>query len=126
MAGAIFDRLSAARGFDVKRSYALSVFGAQPFVTNYPKQPGSTVGHSFFEWDGGNGWRIAYYMKLLGYSNLNGATPDQVDQTIVRLSAMPVWPAPGSVEIQGDIALIRLGEMPSYANQQALAKVTNR
>ncbi|WP_136617641.1 MULTISPECIES: glucosyltransferase domain-containing protein [Mesorhizobium] len=125
LAGAIFDRLSAAPGFDAKRSYALSVFGAQPFATNYPKPPGSTVGYSFFEWDGGNAWRIAYYMKLLGYSNLSGPTPDQVDQTIVRLSAMPVWPAPGSVEIKDDIALIRLGETPSYANQLALARMAN-
>jgi hypothetical protein len=126
MAGAIFDRLSAAPGFDAKRSYALSVFGDQQFVTTYPRPPGSTVGYSFFEWNGGSSGRIAYYVKLLGYSNLNGANQDQVDETIVRLSTMPVWPAPGSVEIKNDIALIRLGETPSYANQQALTRMTNR
>ncbi|TPN41024.1 hypothetical protein FKO01_01115 [Mesorhizobium sp. B2-3-3] len=126
LAGAIYDRLSVTPGFDAKRTYALSVFGAQPFVTNYPRPPDSTVGHSFFEWDGGNPWRIAYYMKLLGYSNLNGTTPEQVKQTIVRLSTMPVWPAPGSVEIKDDIVLIRLGESPSYANQQALKSTANQ
>lgn len=126
LAAALYDRLSTAPGFDAKRTYAISVFGSQPFATTYPKTPGSTVGYSFFEWDGGNPWRIAYYMKLLGYSNLNGATQDQVDQTIVRLSMMPAWPAPGSVEIKDDIALIRLGEAPTYPNQQALARVTTR
>jgi hypothetical protein len=126
LAAALYDRLSTAPGFDAKRTYAISVFGSQPFATTYPRTPGSTVGYSFFEWDGGNSWRIAYYMKLLGYSNLNGATQDQVDQTIVRLSMMPAWPAPGSVEIKDDIALIRLGETPSYPNQQALTRVTNR
>ncbi|MER8490778.1 glucosyltransferase domain-containing protein [Mesorhizobium australicum] len=126
MAGAIYDRLSSAAGFDAKRTYALTTFGSQPFVTNYPRPPGSTVGYSFFEWDGGNPWRIAYYMKLLGYSNLSGATQDQVDQTIVRLSTMPTWPALGSVEIKDDIALIRLGEAPTYPNQQALQRVANR
>lgn len=126
MAGAIYDRLSSASGFDAKRIYALTTFGSQPFATNYPRPPGSTVGYSFFEWDGGNPWRIAYYMKLLGYSNLNGATQDQVDQTIVRLSTMPAWPAPGSVEIKDDIALIRLGEAPTYPNQQALTRMINR
>lgn len=126
LAGALYERLSATPGFDAKRSYALSVFGAQPFVTTYPRPPGSTVGYSFFEWDGGNPWRIASYMKLLGYSNLTGPTPDQVDQTIARLSTMPMWPAPGSVEIKDDIALIRLGETPSYAYQQALTRMAKR
>ncbi|WP_189476394.1 glucosyltransferase domain-containing protein [Mesorhizobium sp. M2A.F.Ca.ET.043.05.1.1] len=126
LAAAIYGRLTSMPGFDAKRSYALTVFGGLPFTTNYPRPPGSTVGYSFFEWDGGNAWRITYYMKLLGYSNLNGPTDQQVDQTIVRLSTMPVWPAPGSLEIQGDIVLIRLGEGPSYANQQALARVANR
>ncbi|TIO54556.1 MAG: hypothetical protein E5X80_11500 [Mesorhizobium sp.] len=126
LAAAIYDRLAATPGFDAKRSYALSVFGGLPFATNYPRPPSSTVGYSFFEWDGGNPWRITSYMKLLGYSNLNGPTDQQVDQTIVRLSAMPVWPAPGSLEIQGDVVVIRLGETPSYANQQALARVANR
>ncbi len=126
LAGAIYDRLVATPGFDAKRSYAMSVFGAQPFATNYPRPPDSTVGHSFFEWDGGNPWRMAYYMRLLGYSNLSGPTPDQVDQTIVRLSTMPIWPAPGSVAIDGDIALIRLGETPGSTYQQALARMANR
>lgn len=126
LAAAIYDRLAAMPAFDAKRSYALSVFGGLPFATNYPRPPSSTVGYSFFEWDGGNAKRIAYYMKLLGYFNLNDPTEQQVDQTIVRLSTMPVWPAPGSLETQGDIVLIRLGETPSYANQQALAKVANR
>ncbi|MDX8481258.1 glucosyltransferase domain-containing protein [Mesorhizobium sp. VK24D] len=125
LAAAIYDRLAATPGFDTKRSYALSVFGGLPFATNYPRPPSSTVGYSFFEWDGGNPWRITYYMKLLGYSNLNGPTDQQVDQTIVRLSTMPVWPVPGSLEIQGDIVLIRLGESPSYANQQALARAVH-
>ncbi|RWF46063.1 MULTISPECIES: glucosyltransferase domain-containing protein [unclassified Mesorhizobium] len=126
LAGAVYDRLAATPGFDARRTYALSVFGSQPFVTNYPRPPDSTVGHSFFEWDGGNSWRIAYYMRLLGYSNLTGSTPAQIDKTIAHLSAMPVWPAPGSVEIQDDIALIRLGETSSYANQQALKRTTNQ
>ncbi|RUW73883.1 hypothetical protein EOA31_12325 [Mesorhizobium sp. M4B.F.Ca.ET.049.02.1.2] len=126
LAVSIYNRLSTTPGYDAKRTYAISVFGSQPFATTYPRTPGSTVGYSFFEWDGGNSWRIAYYMKLLGYSNLNGATPDQVDRTIIRLSTMPVWPAPGSVEIKDDIALIRLGETPSYPNQQALERAANR
>ncbi len=126
LAGAIYDRLSAMPGFDAKRNYAISVFGSQPFVTNYPKPPDSTVGHSFFEWDGGNPGRIAPYMRLLGYSNLMAPTPDQIDRTVVHLSLMPAWPAPGSVEIQDDIALIKLGETPSYMYQQALARLANR
>ncbi|TPI71980.1 glucosyltransferase domain-containing protein [Mesorhizobium sp. B2-8-9] len=126
LAAAIYERLTAMPGFDARRAYALCVFGGLPFATNYPRPPSSTVGYSFFEWDGGNAWRITYYMKLLGYSNLNGPTDQQVDQTIVRLSTMPVWPALGSLEIQGDIVLIRLGEGPSYANQQALTRVANR
>ncbi|WP_296742899.1 glucosyltransferase domain-containing protein [Mesorhizobium sp.] len=125
VAAAIYDRLTMTEGYDARRTYALSVFGGLPFATNYPRPPSSTVGYSFFEWDGGNPWRIAYYMRLLGYSNLNGSTDQQADQTIVRLSTMPVWPAPGSVEIEGDVALIRLGDQPSVANQQALARAVN-
>ncbi|CAN7157841.1 glucosyltransferase domain-containing protein [Mesorhizobium sp. LjNodule214] len=125
LAASIYNRLSETPGFDAKHAYALSVFGAQPFVTNYPKPPSSTVGYSFFEWDGGNPQRIASYMKLLGYSNLNRPTLDQVDQTVARLSTMPVWPARGSLQIRNDIVLIRLGETPSAANAQALARIAD-
>jgi hypothetical protein len=123
LAAAIYDRLVAAPGFDPNHTYALSVFGGKPFVTNYPKPPSSTVGNSFFEWDGGNPWRIAYYMRLLGYSNLDGPTQDQVDQNIVALSTMPVWPARDSLQIRNDTVLVRLGEAPSPANVEALSRI---
>ncbi|MDR7222769.1 glucosyltransferase domain-containing protein [Aminobacter aminovorans] len=126
LATSVQQRLSLAPGFDPKITYALSTFGSRPFTTVYPRPDNSTVGHSFFEWDGGNPWRIASYMRLLGFTNLTGATPEQVDQTIVRLATLPVWPAPGSVQIDGSIALVRLGETPSYANQQALKRAGNR
>lgn len=122
LAASIQERLSSAPGFDPKATYALNVFGSRPFKTTYPRPNSSTIGHSFFEWDGGNPWRIAYYMRLLGFTNLTGATPEQVDQTISRLATLPVWPAPGSVQIDGNIALLRLGESPSYQNQQSLAR----
>ncbi|RUX09378.1 hypothetical protein EOA30_03845 [Mesorhizobium sp. M8A.F.Ca.ET.059.01.1.1] len=126
LAASIYDRLSDTPGFDAKRTYAVSVFGSRPFETVYPRPPNSTVGHSFFEWDGGNPRRIASYMSLLGYSNLKSPTRDQLDQTISQLLTMPVWPAPGSIAIKDDIALIKLGDMPSGSNQASLARLAAR
>jgi hypothetical protein len=123
LAASLHDRLTAAPGFDPKVKYALSTFGSRPYPSIYPKPKSSTVGSSFFEWDGGNAWRIARYMTLLGFSNVTAASVEQVDRSIARLATMPAWPAEGSIEIDGDIALVRLGNAPSFANQQAMERV---
>jgi hypothetical protein len=125
LAASIYNRLSEMPGFVADNTYALSVFGGYPFATDYPRPPTSTIGYSFFEWDDGNPRRIVAYMKLLGYSNLARPTLDQEDQTVARLSTMPVWPAQGSLQIMNDVVLIRLGETPSLLNLRALARIAS-
>lgn len=122
LAAAINERLATTPGFDPKTTYALSTFGGQSFVTPYPRPPTSTIGHSFFEWDGGNPYRITSYMRLLGFAKVRGPSPEQMDQTIIRLTTMPIWPAPGSIQIDGDIALVKLGETPGSFNRLALER----
>ncbi len=124
MAASVYDQIAASPGFDAAKTYPIAIFGSLSFVTVYPQPPSSTIGQSFFH---DNPWRIASYMKLLGYSKVSGPTLEQIDNTIVEASRMPVWPTPGSVIIKNDVALLRLSDEPSADNRAALqrAKAAN-
>jgi hypothetical protein len=123
VAASMYERLTSLPEFDPTQVYPIAVFGSRPFNTSYPRPLSSTVGHSFFEWDGGNPWRIASYMSMLGLGNLTGPTRQQIDSTIIRLARLPVWPAKDSVQIVDGIVLVRLGETASSLNVAALKRV---
>jgi hypothetical protein len=74
----------------------------------------SSAAGSFFSWDNGNAGRIAAYMKLLGYENLQLLPEAERGALAVRYKSMPSWPNAGSVVRDGDIVLVKLGEAMGY------------
>ncbi|MHB8744559.1 MAG: glucosyltransferase domain-containing protein [Sulfuricaulis sp.] len=110
LSSTLYQRIAAINDkVDPSENYVLDFYGAKPFVTSYPRPFSSSIGFSFFEWDGGNEDRILRYMKLLGYTNLVPASGVQRQQDLALFKDMPVWPANGSVRVQGDITLVKLG-----------------
>jgi hypothetical protein len=77
-AAAIYNKIASVNSnFDRSRPYKIDFVGNWYFPSIYPKPMSSTVGASFFEWDGGNQARMYYYMRVLGYDNLELASKEQ-------------------------------------------------
>jgi len=87
-------------------------YGAQPFDSVYPRPLAATGGYSFFEWDGGNIYRIAAYMRLLGYPHLQIPTPEQRRRNDDVFHNMPTWPSADAVRAANGMILVKLGPLP--------------
>ena len=90
------------------------VVGAPPAKSAGAFQKLEVFGDSYFDTmhEGGNAYRIAAYLRLLGVDTLE---PHQLKDILPQRSivqAMPVWPAPGSVAMVGDMLVIKLGTIP--------------
>jgi hypothetical protein len=73
-----------------------------------PKVPDSTLGASFFEWDGGNAARIAAFLSVLSDAKFSLAHPEQAFSAFEAARSMPSWPAPGSVQERDGVVVIKL------------------
>ncbi len=113
LAGQIQERLANLPGFEREKTYGLIVSGALEFNLLYRKMPQSTSGRSFFGWDQGRADRITRYMQIVGYDNLVLADRLQARRVNDRVQKLPIWPMPGSLVIDGDVVLLRLGEKPT-------------
>jgi hypothetical protein len=114
LAEAVYQRIAAVNeGFDRQRVYLVDFFGSKSVSTSrYPIAPTSTLGRTFFDWDGGNAIRIVLYMKLLGYDNLSTIGIDDRHRMTSVFVDMPAWPAKESVKVVDGITLVKLGGHP--------------
>jgi hypothetical protein len=91
-------------------------------VVGYRERPASplmpkadTFGASFFEWDHGHAARIVYFFRALGYYNGAEAMPMERRGRLFEVAgAMPRWPAPGSVRIDHDAAIVKFGDYSDH------------
>ncbi len=67
------------------------------------------LGHSFFEWDNGNVYRIIAFMNTLGY-NYNFPTKEQVDNAKEISKPMPSWPDINSVTCKNGVVIVKLSD----------------
>ena len=72
--------------------------------------PSSTLGASFFEWDGGNVYRVVSFLNFVSDAHFSAATADQSRTAIETASGLPSWPAAGAVAPMGDVVVIKLSE----------------
>jgi hypothetical protein len=112
-ANAIYQKIAEAQPrWERSTIYPIAVYGGWPFDSPYKKVVTSTAGASFFEWGGGNPYRIVSFMKLLGYGNITVAPDSWLDDAARDVArAMPVWPASGSVKSVGEFTIIKLGDI---------------
>jgi hypothetical protein len=102
------------------RPVYLDVFGSGWVYNPYPSPPTSTVGRSFFDWGLGETRRIAPYMKLVGFTDIEPLPPERTAEFIDTFQSMPNWPASGSVRVIGDVALVRLGDAPDLLHEHVM------
>ena len=102
-------RAIAQLGLGQDGAPSLVQFGGHvTFHSVYPSAPTVTTGASFFEWDGGDRYRMVSYMRLVGYTQYKAVDDAQAKALLPELAEMPSWPAPGSVRRVGDVALVKL------------------
>lgn len=68
-----------------------------------------TFGASFFEWDGGNRYRVAAYLRLNGFSAVGVSNEDSV-RLYERVKHMPAWPDVGWISMIDDVLVLKFGD----------------
>jgi len=121
LATSLHERFTQLPDFNNQAVYALAIFGGHHYPAPYRAPASSTVGASFFGWDGGNHFRITRYLNALGLSQVRPATEEEIDGAVMQLSRMPVWPARDSVALSDGVLLVRLGEQPNQFDEAAMA-----
>ncbi|MCR5940308.1 hypothetical protein FG152_05630 [Ochrobactrum sp. XJ1] len=119
LASRLYDRISmSSPTFSRDRKYDLVIYGGIEQKSIYPVPPSSTVGGSFFGWDGGNPKRIIPYLTILGFDNIQAGSLDTQSKYIDLMEDLPVWPAVGSVMIDdaASVVMVRLARTPSGSN----------
>jgi hypothetical protein len=79
-----------------------------------PREPVRRVevfGASFFEWEGGNVYRVYFYLRILGAHYLRPVDIAQVPDVALRAEQMPSWPAEGSVAMVDGVAVVKLSAL---------------
>jgi hypothetical protein len=112
LAAALYERIVAVEPGAANTRATVDIYGEQRFDSLYPRPTPATMGYSFFEWDGGNAYRITAYLHLLGYPQFEVASQQQRRADDAIFPAMPSWPASGSVRTSNGVILIKLGPVP--------------
>ena len=76
------------------------------------------IGASFFGWDGGHTSRVTNFLHILGYTSLDPLPFERRSAYVDQGITMPVWPAKGSVQVVGDVVLVKFSP---YSRQQVEA-----
>ena len=65
-------------------------------------------GESFYEHDGGNVFRVAFFMRLQGATGLTPVWLGQRPDLIPAARTMPSWPTDGSVKLVNGVVVVKL------------------
>jgi Glucosyl transferase GtrII len=90
------------------------IVGAVPAKAKGPFRKLEIFGDSFFDsaHEGGNPWRVAAYLRLIGIDTLEPHPLAEAAPYRPAIDAMPVWPAAGSVAVVNGMLVIKLGPLP--------------
>ncbi|MEO8160117.1 MAG: glucosyltransferase domain-containing protein [Arenimonas sp.] len=92
------------------RPITITLVGQRAFPAGGQIQRAEIFGDSFFEHDGGNVHRVALFMHLQGYPDLQGVWLSTRPALVAAAQSMPAWPAPGSVRPVDGVVIVKLGE----------------
>jgi len=115
--------IKSVAGTNQDAAIPITVVGELHYEDTFEGHPSNIeiFGTSFFQQDGGNIYRIASYLRLLGLSHLQPVPIENVRDRLPAIDQMPKWPTPGSVANLNGIIVIKLGPL-SYQQQLALEK----
>jgi len=92
----------------------LAVIGSHPSAEGPITPKREAFGNSFFEWEGGNVYRIVALFRLFSeppMQTLQALPPlSEAKLAIGDATTMPEWPAQGSLRIVGDTVILKFGD----------------
>jgi len=94
-----------------KTAVPLAIIGARGYSPNEAFIKNETFGASFFEWEGGNPYRILFFIRLMGVECFRVADPKQYQAAFEESKNMKVWPNKSSVLYTGNTVVVKLGEI---------------
>jgi hypothetical protein len=124
LASHVISRIEEARtAAGLKKLKYLEVVGYRRSPASALMPKAETFGASFFEWDQGHASRIIVFIRTLGYYNEVEAMPaERRGQVVGVASAMPEWPAAGSVKIDDDAVIIKFGDYSALQKKSICEK----
>ena len=114
----IYDDIVKTIPFNKKVSdYKYDFFGSHSFNSPFKKVRTSTIGSSFYEWDGGNPNRIISFMNVIGYDDIKPISKEKRKELITLYKSMNVYPCTGSISLLDDVILIKLSDRPGIPHR---------
>jgi hypothetical protein len=117
-------RLAAEIGTEIRRLGGTSgppamieIIGAPTFSATRLIHRRETFGASFFEWEGGNPYRVAALLRLEGLQVVAADSSTRA-RIAEKAMSMPTWPAPGSVALDSSTIILKFSP---YTDPQANA-----
>lgn len=95
----------------------LEVVGQRSLPVTRIMPKSETFGASFFEWDSGNRYRAAAFLRLSGLTVIGAEESDRV-RVYKKAEAMPVWPVYGWVSLVDDTLIVKLSGYTSPQKNQ--------
>lgn len=90
-------------------SRTIEIIGDHTWSENKLMPKRETFGASFFEWDSGNRYRIAAFLRLSGLSVI-GAEDEERVRIASYANLMPPWPSPGWLKVDGKTIVIKFSD----------------
>ena len=103
-------RMMEAADPEAPKPTAFTLSGTYIFPAEGQIQRVGVFGTSFYQHDAGNVYRVAQYMRTLGYTGFRPIVLGTRPELVEAVRAMPAWPAPGSVQRVNGVIVIKLGE----------------
>jgi hypothetical protein len=126
LAGRVLERIADAKAIaGAKELKYLEIVG---YIDRAPTRlipKSETFGASFFEWNQGNTKRVLLFLRTLGYQDLQALPVKGRSEMMELTNAMPTWPDKGSVQVFGDIAVVKFGPYSYVQNRKICEAVKN-
>lgn len=87
----------------------VTLVGTKPFPLAGQLKRAEVFGTSFFEQDGGNIYRVEFFMRLQGHDHIHPVWLSQRRELIPSAHSMPSWPSVGSVQLVRGTVIVKLG-----------------
>jgi hypothetical protein len=118
LANRILDRIYELDiNYEEKGPVPVAILGARGYSSNEAFIKDEVFGASFFEWEGGNPYRILYFLKLLGVEDFKVADARQYKAAVEESAKMQKWPHKSSIVYTGDVIVVKLSDItgPQWA-----------
>lgn len=123
LAGRLVDKIELAMAKAETTPRYLEIVGSHTWPENALLVKREHIGASFFEWDGGNIYRIIPFLRTIGFAELQPIPLDKRCSLGPRVQQVSTWPSDGSVQVLDDVVVVKFGDYTSSQKELLFRKV---